>query len=348
MRRVALIVVALFVTLACGGSSTNPSASPGASGPPEKATLKVGVGGQGQLIYMPLTLGDQLGYFKAEGLTVDIQDLKGGAQALTALTGGSVDFVTGFYEHTIRTEAQGKFIEMISLFDLTPGLVLYVNKKHQDARSIKDIANLKIGITSAGSSTDEMVRYLFKTNGLDPNTAQTVAVGTGGSAVTALKNDQIQALVTVEPAASTIEQNGDGKALYDTRTQAGTKDVFGGSWPAGGFYLSSDFVKQNPRTVAALARVAVKTLKWMKAHSPAEIADKLPQQIFYSDGNKEFFVKVLTANMNMYSTDAVMPADGPDNVFKTVKVADPKTDWSTVDLKKTYDNSYVKAAANAR
>ena len=341
-RRAAASLLSIGLLAACGGSSpASPAAAP--AGKPEKAALNVGVGGQSQLIYMPLTLADSLGYFKAEGITVTIQDLKGGSDALKALVGGSVDFVCGFYEHTIRTQTQGKYIETIALFDLTPGLVLFAGKKHSDAKTIKDLANLKIGVTSLGSSTDEMVRYLFKSNGLDPATAQTVAVGSGGAAVTALKNDQVQALVTVEPAASTLESSGDGKVLYDTRTVEGTRTVFGGSWPAGGFYLPNDFAKQNPNTTAALARVAVKVLKYIRTHSADEITAQLPGQVFYPDGNKAAFAAVLKANLNMYSPDGVMPADGPDNVFKTVKIADPKTDWSTVDLKKTYDNSFVKA-----
>lgn len=340
LRKLAAIAVVAVTLVACGGSASSPAPAQ-ASQAPEKTSLKAGVGGQAQIIYMPLTLGDQLGYFKDEGITVEITDLKGGADALKAVVGGSVDFVCGFYEHTIRTQTQGKYIETIALFDTVPGLVLFVNKKHQEARTIKDLATLKIGVTSLGSSTDEMVRYLFKQNGLDPAAAQTVAVGSGGPAITALKNDQVQALVTVEPAASTLEQTGDGKVLYDTRTPQGTRDVFGGSWPAGGFYLPADFVKQNPRTTQALARVAVRTLKYISSHSADEIAAHLPAQIFYPDGNKDGFVKVLKANLGMFSPDGRMPADGPDNVFKTVKIADPKTDWSTVDLKKTYDNSFV-------
>jgi NitT/TauT family transport system substrate-binding protein len=195
LKNISLLALALFMALACGGSVA-PS-SP-VSGPPEKTTIKFGVGGQGQIIYMPLTLAEQLGYFKAEGITVEINDLKGGADALKALIGGSVDVVTGFYEHTIRTQSQGKYIEMFTLFDLNPGLVLFVNKKHTDAKSIKDIASLNIGVTSLGSSTDEMVRYLFKQNGLDPKTAKTVAVGSGSAAITALKSDTVQALVTVD------------------------------------------------------------------------------------------------------------------------------------------------------
>ncbi|MEP7105497.1 MAG: ABC transporter substrate-binding protein [Chloroflexota bacterium] len=337
--RLATLAALVMVAVACGGTSSPVPAQ--SSSPPEKTSLKVGVGGQSQIIYLPLTLGDQLGYFKDEGITVEITDLKGGADALKAVIGGSVDFVCGFYEHTIRTQAQGKYLEMVALFDNYPGLVLLVNRKHPDAKTIKDLASLKIGVTSLGSSTDEMVRYLFKQSGLDPAAAKTVAVGSGGPAIAALKADQIQALVTVEPGVTTLEQTGDGRVLYDTRTQQGTRDVFGGSWPAGGFYLLTDFAKQYPRTVQALARAAVRTLKYISTHSADDIASHLPAPIFFPDGNKDFFVKVLKASLAMFSPDGKVPADGPDTVFKTLKVADPTTDWSTIDLKKTYDNSYV-------
>src|SRR6478672_11499333 len=76
--------------------------SPACSHPKDKTTVRVAVGGQTQFIYLPLTLADQLGYFKDEGLSVEISDLRGGSEALAALLGGSVDMVTGFYEHTIR------------------------------------------------------------------------------------------------------------------------------------------------------------------------------------------------------------------------------------------------------
>src|SRR5690349_23179061 len=286
MRKLFLLLVGAALLAGCSGSTTSAPAptsvaapTGAASGPPEKSNLKLGVGGQGQIIYMPLTLADQLGYFKQEGLSVEIQDLKGGADALTAMIGGSTDAPMGFYEHTIRTQTQGKSIEMIATCDLYPGLVMFAGKAHANAKSIKDMANLKIGITSAGSSTEEMVRYLFKKNGLDPAAAQTVAVGSGGPAVTALKNGVVDALVTVEPAASTIEKSGDGKVIYDTRSEQGTRDVFGGAWPAGGFYVPTEFAQQNPNTAQALARVAVKTLQYIHSHSPEDIASKLPAQV---------------------------------------------------------------------
>ena len=342
----AICVVSAACTAPSSTTSTSTSTSnaPNSSTQPEKTNLKIGVGGQGQIIYMPLTLANQLGYFKDEGLSVDIQDLKGGADALQAMIGGSTDLTTGFYEHTIRTQTQGKSIEMITVFDLYPGLVMFVGKAHSEAKDIKDLANLKIGITSAGSSTDEMVRYLFKKNGMDPAGAQTVAVGSGGPAVTALKNGIVDALVTVEPAASTIEKSGDGTVLYDTRTEQGTRSVFGGAWPAGGFYVTTDVASQNPRTMQALARIGVKTLQYIHGHSPEDVASKLPSQLFYPDGDQASFASVLQSNVGMFSTDGKMPADGPTNVLETLKAADPQTDWSKVDLSKTFTNNLVEGA----
>jgi NitT/TauT family transport system substrate-binding protein len=177
---------------------------------------------------------------------------------------------------------------------------------------------------------------------MDPMAVPTVGVGSGSTAVAALTTDKIWALVTVEPTASTIEKAGQGKAIYDTRTAEGTKQVFGGSWPAGGYYLMREFVKANPNTVQALARAGVRTLKWIKSHSAEEITAKLPKDFYGED--KDFFISVLKANLGMLSPDGLMPADGPDNVLKTLKVADTKTDWSSVDLKLTYDNSFVQKA----
>jgi NitT/TauT family transport system substrate-binding protein len=168
-------------------------------------------------------------------------------------------------------------------------------------------------------------------------------VGSGGPAITALKNGVVDALVTVEPAASTIEKGGDGQVLYDTRTEQGTRDVFGGAWPAGGFYVTSDFVQQNPRTAQALARVGVAALKYIQAHSAEDIASKLPGQLFYPDGDQAAFARILTASLKMFSPDGKMPSDGPTNVLETLKAADPQTDWSKVDLTKTFTNTLVEA-----
>src|SRR5438552_18407053 len=62
----------------------------------DPATIQMAVGGQTQFIYLPLTLASQLGYFKDEGLSVNISDLRGGSEAVAALMSDSAEAVTGF------------------------------------------------------------------------------------------------------------------------------------------------------------------------------------------------------------------------------------------------------------
>src|SRR5215471_16897628 len=80
---------------------------------PEKRQVTLGVGGKTALYYLPLTIAERLGYFKEQGLDVTINDFRGGAQSLQALAGGSVDVVTGAYEHTIRMHAKGQDVRAL-------------------------------------------------------------------------------------------------------------------------------------------------------------------------------------------------------------------------------------------
>src|SRR6267143_5666825 len=121
----------------------------GCSTPHDKTTLQMAVGGQTQFIYLPLTIASELGFFKDEGLAVNISALQSGSEALAALMGGSVDVVTGFYEHAIRARAQGKRLVMVTLFDRYPGLVLMVGKRHIDeVHTIKDLVTKPVAVTA--------------------------------------------------------------------------------------------------------------------------------------------------------------------------------------------------------
>jgi len=253
--------------------------------------------------------------------------------------GGSVDMVTGFYEHTIRAQAQGKSLVMVTLFDRYPGLVLMLGKQHfGQVHSIKDLVGKPVGVTAPGSSTDELVKFLLRKNGLDP---QSIPVVTGGTAtmIAALEQDRVWAGVTVDPVATKLERDGSARPLYDTRTEKGTLDIFGGPWPAGGIYSTAEFIQQNPDTVRAVVNAAVRALRYIAEHSADEIAAAMPESFWA--GDRDQYVTSLRANLAMYSPDGLMPENGPPNVLKSLSVVDEKVAAANIDLKRTFDNTFV-------
>lgn len=322
-----LAVVFVVFAMACSKSS-------------DLTTVRIAVGGQNQFIYLPLTLADQLGYFKDEGLTVRISDLRGGSEALAALMGGSVDLVTGFYEHTVRARVQDKRLVMVTLFDRYPGLVLMVGKRHFDqVRTIQDLVGKPVGVTAAGSSTDQLVKYILRQNNLD---AQAIPVVTGGIAtmMAALQQDHVWAGVTVDPLASKLERDGIAKVLYDTRTEKGTREIFGGPWPAGGFYSTADFISEHSKVVQSVVNAGIRALRYLRDHSPEDVTAAMPESFWA--GDRAQYTESLRANIDMYTTDGLMPSEGPPNVLKTLSLVDEKVAAAKIDLRETYDNSFAE------
>ena len=86
----------------------------------DKPKLTIAVGGKNLLYYLPLTIAESLGYFKAEGLDVTIADFAGGSRALQAVVGGSADVVSGAFEHTLNMQAKGQKLRAFALQGRAP------------------------------------------------------------------------------------------------------------------------------------------------------------------------------------------------------------------------------------
>src|SRR5258705_284115 len=147
-------VMMLFV--ACGRPADQSGG--GAAG----TAVRIAIGGQNQLLYLPTTLAQELGFYKDEGLDVELQDFAGGSKALQALVGGSADVVSGFYDHTIQMQAEGR--EMVAFVSMLrfPGLALVTSR--QAADTVTTIAAMKgriAGVTTAGSSSQMLLTYML-------------------------------------------------------------------------------------------------------------------------------------------------------------------------------------------
>jgi NitT/TauT family transport system substrate-binding protein len=310
----------------------------------EKPSVTLGVGGKPLLYYLPLTLAERLGHFKEQGLTVEIQDFGGGAKSLQALVGGSVDAVTGAYEHTIRMQAKGQDVRAVIDLGRYPGVVLAVRKdKADEIKSVADLKGAKIGVTAPGSSTFILAQYLMTKAGLDPKSASFIGVGGGASAVAAMQKGEIDAISHLEPVITKLESLDAIKVLVDTRTTKGTMDTFGASNPAAVLYLKKDFIDANPKTVQALVNAFAKTLKWLQAATPEQVADAVPEQYWF--GDKALYLKALAASRDTYSPDGSIDPASMKSMLDLLTATDPQLDAGSIDLAKTFDGSFLKNAS---
>jgi NitT/TauT family transport system substrate-binding protein len=307
----------------------------------EKITIMVG--GMEKQIYLPAKLAEQLGYFKEQGLDVELLSEPSGVNAEDELLGGAAQAVVGFYDHTIDLQAKGKALQSVVQFSQAPGEVELVASRVADqVRSPADFKGRTLGVTGLGSSTNFLTQYLAVRNGLKTSEITTVAVGSGSTFIAAMKQGKIDAGMTTEPTVSRMLKTGEAKVLVDLRSPEETQKALGGLYPAASLYMQTSWINSHKPEVQKLANAFVKTLKYIQSHSAAEIAAKMPAD--YYAGDKDLYIQALANGKAMFTPDGVMPASGPPTVLKVLSEFNKALQGKTIDLSKTYTTEFVSAA----
>ncbi|CAB3777706.1 hypothetical protein LMG28614_00442 [Paraburkholderia ultramafica] len=327
-------VVAAVLTL---GLFARP-AVPVRAAAPEKVVIMVG--GITKFVYLPARLAEQLGYFKEEGLDVELQSQPAGVDAETELLAGAVQGVVGFYDHTITLQAKGKEVQAIVVFGHVPGEVVMVAPKAADSiRSMADVKGRTLGVTGLGSSTSFLTQYLAQRAGVPSTQYTLLPVGADNSFIAALKQGRIDAGMTTEPTVSQLLKTGGARVLVDMRNVDGTRAALGGTYPAASLYMQSTWLDKHPQEAAKLARAFVKTLQYLHTHSAEEIAAHMPKD--YIGNDKALYVSALKASLPIYTVDGKMPADGPPTVLNVLSGFNPSVQGRHIDLSRTFTNQFV-------
>ncbi|QYY30419.1 MULTISPECIES: ABC transporter substrate-binding protein [Cupriavidus] len=314
-----------------------------AQGKPEKTKVTIAVGGKNLFYYLPLTIAERLGYFKEEGLDVEIVDFAGGAKALQAVVGGSADVVSGAFEHTIGLQAKGQRYQEFVLQGRAPQIVLVVsNKTMPGFKSIADLKGKKIGVTAPGSSTNMMANFVLAKAGLKPSDVSFIGVGASAGAVAAMRSGQIDAMANLDPVISMLTQKNEVRIASDTRTLKDTQTVFGGNMPSGCLYASAAFIQQNPNTTQALTNAMVRALKWLQKAGPSDIVKTVPES--YLLGDRALYLAAWDKVKEAISPDGMMPADGPRTALSMLQQFDAELKGKSVKLEDTYTNAFVQKA----
>jgi NitT/TauT family transport system substrate-binding protein len=337
------VTLAGLAVVAMTGCRTQSAA---AGGNADSVTIMVG--GLDKVIYLPAELTERLGYFKDEGLDVQLESQPSGANAETALVAGQVDAVVGFYDHTIDLQTKGKCIESVVQFANVPGEVEVVGK-NSGITGTGDLVGKKLGVTSPGSSTDFLTQYLLNEQGAGTDDYTTVTAGAGATFIAALQNGGIDAGMTTDPTAQQIAEQGLGDVLLDMRTEQGTRDALGGLYPASSIYMDCDYVAAHKETVQKLANAFVRTLGYISDHDGATIAQQMPADYASGSGGAQTYAAAIDASKGMFGTTGVMDADGAQNVLRVLGEFNPNIKGHTgdVDLSATYTTEFAEKAATA-
>lgn len=327
MRRLTPSLFAILLLASCSREA------------PRALPVRLAVGGQAQLIYLVATLAQDLGYYRDESLDVTLQDFPGGSKSLEALLGGSTDVVCGFYDHTIQMAAQGKEVRAFLSVLRYPGLVAVAVAP--EVSKVEDLKGKIVGVSSAGSSTNMFLNYLLSTHGIAPSDVSIASIGMSSTAVAAITHAQVAAAIMTDPAIGIVHEKMPAlKILADTRTAAGTHEVFGvDEYPSTVLYSTPRWLASHHEEARRMARAGLRTMEWLRSSSVAQIRDRLPAQ--FRTGNEAVDTAGIEALKAMLSRDGKLNLDSAAAVRKVlgVSIADVRT--ANVDLAGTFTNEFA-------
>src|ERR1041384_5405980 len=307
---------------------------------PEKRKVNVATASLG-LPYLPLIIAQQRKYFADEGLEVEIAAFAGGSKALQSLMGGSSDVASGAYSNTLNMAAKGQKLVYFVTQVRYPALAIGVSKKAKYSTPA-DLKGMKIGVSAPGSSTHMIMNYLLAKGGVAAGDVSIIGVGTSAGAVAAVEKGEIDVLINSDPVMMKLEADNAVTIIADTRTEKGTKDLFGGPYPEAGLYATGDFIAKNPNTIQALTNAIVRAELWMAKASMDDIAANVPAEHIL--GDKALYLASYKKMREAHSPDGQITKEGAQIVLNVLSTSLADVKAANIKVEDTYDNHVVEAA----
>jgi len=172
---------------------------------------------------LPIFIAQEKGFLSKRGLEVDVVASRGGGEAMKAFIAGDVQIVgTGFPELGLMRERN---VDVQLYFcQLTRVPFTLLGRKDLQLKSLNDLKGKNIAVTSPGSLTSNLTKYLLIKQGIDPDKdVGLVSVGGGGEILGALQGKKVEAAMLFEPFVTIALTNGIATSLVDV---AATLDAF--------------------------------------------------------------------------------------------------------------------------
>jgi NitT/TauT family transport system substrate-binding protein len=305
--------------------------------------VKLALAASQSLYHLPLTVADQMGFFRQAGVQVEWVAHESGAQALQSLLGGQADCMAGAFEHLFGLHQKGLPYQSFVQISRTPQVSLGGSlRSGKTWDSFSDMRGARLGISALDSTTHWIASQWLRRNGLSLDQVSFVEVGSSTGVLDALRSGSIDAVCNPDPIMHWLEQRNEIRLLGETRTLTGTRKIMGGPVPGASLYAHAEFLQRQPERVQALTDAVVLALKWLPSAGLKDILKTVPSSHWSWD--RAAYLGAFEKLRESYAVDGLVR--GPEvrrawEVHASLKAPSMGTRLSP---ERTYTNAFVQSA----
>ncbi|WP_406688100.1 ABC transporter substrate-binding protein [Rossellomorea vietnamensis] len=281
-----------------------------ACGEKEEAVQKVRVAEVTRSIfYAPEYVAIEKGFFKEEGLDIELTTTWGGDKTMTTLLSNGADVALVGSETSIYVHAQGSDDPVINFAQLTQtdGTFLVSREKVENFEWDQLKGSTFLGQRKGGMP--QMVgEFVLKNHGIDPqndlNLIQNIDFANIANAFASGTGDYVQLF---EPTASIFEQEGKGYIVASFGTESGHV-------PYTTFMAKDSYMKENKETVEKFTKALYKAQQWVEEHSAADIAKVI--EPYFEDTEVDLIETVVDRykSQGSFATDPILDEEEWNNL----------------------------------
>ena len=254
----------------------------------EKKDLKVGF--IAITCAAPLIMADPLGFYKKEGLNVQLNKTAGWALIRDKMLNKEHEashFLSPMPLAISMGLGSNQQNMRVASIQNTNGQAITLHVKHKDKRDPKQWKGFKFAIPFEYSMHNFLLRYYLAENGINPDTDVQIRVTPPPEMVANLRASNIDGFLGPDPFNQ--------RAVYD---EVGfihilSKDIWDGH-PCCAFGVSEDFIKQNPNTFAALYRAVLTASQMASQPKDRELIARVIAPPQYLNQPETVLMQVLT------------------------------------------------------
>jgi NitT/TauT family transport system substrate-binding protein len=260
LSKVLLALTTLAILAACGGAPTQaPAAASPAAGQATsqaKALTTIRLGYVPVLIYAPLYVGIERGYFANEGIKVESTPIQGGSDAVVQLAAGNFDAALGGAGAGLFNAASRgvKFTIVAPMHSEKPPLtspLVISAKRAGEIKSIADLKGKKVSINATGAATEYWLAQALAKGGLTLNDVQLTTVAFP-QVPAALESGALDAAILGEPLATINKDKGVVAIL--------SNDFINGFYSTY-LYMGEPLLSQKPEVAAGFMRAYLRACR---------------------------------------------------------------------------------------
>lgn len=275
---------------------------------------------------LPIRVAMSQGFFKAEGIDVELVDFRGGGPAVQGFASGGVDLCICAADHVVRLVSRGFDARIIVGLDEHHSYAL-LTKTGASYTDVKSLKGRKIGVTSPGALTDNTIRWAIKQAGLQAERDfQIVNAGGGASMRAALETGQVDAGTVTSIEVPDYVKTGRFRIVTDWRSMDYSALVVIGR---------QRWVTANPAVARGFVRAVSKAARLIQ--SDQRVVTQGVKTLFPTM-SEQTTADVVVGAQKRLSKDGSVSSVGFDAMLDVVLLSDPslkRVKKSDVDLQPT-------------